>query len=119
MKARYNLSAHPSAVAIGPRIWVADYRQGTLWRIDRRTGAVNSIAAIGNPARARDLGGRVYVGSDGPSLRGGNVTRYDALTGGRIDSTTNVVPCSVAAGLGVVYAAGCPNAHRLSTGPPS
>ena len=39
---------------------------------------------------------------------GGNVTRYDALTGSRIDSV-DVVPCSVAAGDGVAYAAGCPN----------
>ena len=60
------------------------------------------------------LGGRVYVASDGPSLFGGNVTRYFALTGGRIDSV-DVVPCSVAAGDGVAYAAGCPNIDRLST----
>ena len=116
VKERYNLSAHPSAVALGPRIWVADFRQGTLWRIDRRTGAVNSIPSIGNPRALAIIGGRVYVGSDGPSLLGGNVTRYDALTGGRIDGTTKVVPCSVAAGLGVVYSAGCPNVQRLSTG---
>jgi streptogramin lyase len=116
VKERIRLSAHPSAIALGPRIWVADYRQGTLWRIDRRTGDVNSIPSIGNPRALAIIGGRVYVGSDGPSLLGGNVTRYDALTGGRIDGTTKVVPCSVAAGLGVVYSAGCPNVQRLSTG---
>jgi streptogramin lyase len=43
------------------------------------------------------------------------VTRYNALTGGRIDSV-DVVPCSVAAAEGVVYAAGCPDVDRLSTG---
>jgi streptogramin lyase len=114
--ARYRLSAHPSAVAIGPQVWVADYRQGTLWRIDPRTGAESSIAAIGNPRGVAILGGLVYVGSDGPSVSGGNVTRYDALTGSRVDSVA-VVPCSVAAGDGVAYASGCPNMHRLSTGP--
>jgi sugar lactone lactonase YvrE len=116
VKERIRLSAHPSAVALGPRVWVADFRQGTLWRIDRRTGAANSIPSIGNPRALAIIGGRVYVGSDGPSLFGGNVTRYDALTGGRIDGTTKVVPCSLAAGLGVVYSAGCPNVQRLSTG---
>ena len=115
VKERYRLSAHPSAVALGARLWVADYRQGTLWRIDQGTGAVDSIPAIGNPRALAILGGRVYVGSDGPSLFGGNVTRYDALTGGRLDSIERV-PCSVAAGLGVVYSAGCPSVQRLSTG---
>ena len=116
VKERFRLSAHPSAVVLGPRIWVADFRQGTLWRIDRRTGDANSFPAIGNPRALAILGGRLYVGSDGPSLLGGNVTRYNALTGGRIDGTTKVVPCSVAAGLGVVYSAGCPNVQRLGTG---
>ncbi len=112
--ARYPLSAHPSAVAVGPQVWAADYRQGTLWRIDPVTGAVTRISANGSPRSLAILGGRVYVGSDGPSLLGGNVTRYFALTGGRIDSV-DVVPCSVAAGDGVAYAAGCPNIDRLST----
>jgi tRNA A-37 threonylcarbamoyl transferase component Bud32/streptogramin lyase len=114
--ASYRLSVHPSAVAVGAQVWVADYRQGTLWRIDPRTGATASIPAIGNPRALGILGGRVYVGSDGPSLLGGNVTRYYALTGSRIDSVP-VVPCSVAAGDGVAYAAGCPYLQRLSAGP--
>jgi streptogramin lyase len=116
--ARYRLSAHPAAVAIGPQIWVADYRQGTLWRIDPRTGAESSIPAVGNPRGIAIIDGRAFVGSDGGSgdPLGGNVTRYDALTGARIDSV-DVSPCSVAAGAGVVYASGCPNVHRISTGP--
>ena len=117
MTARYHLSAHPAAVALGPQVWVADFRQGTLWRIDPRTGAQTSIPAVGNPRGITIIGGRAYVGSDGgsPDLLGGNVTRYDALTGGRID-TVVVTPCSMASGAGVVYAAGCPSVDRLSTG---
>jgi streptogramin lyase len=116
--ATYRLSAHPAAVAVGPQIWVGDYRQGTLWRIDPRTGTQSSIPAVGNPRGIAIIDGRAYVGSDGGSadLLSGNVTRYDALTGGRIDSVV-VPPCSMAAGAGVVYAAGCPFVHRLSTGP--
>ena len=96
-----------------PRVWVADYRQGTLWRIDQRTGAVNSIPAIGNPRALAILGGRVYVGSDGPSLlrRQRHALRRAHRRPHR--RTSNVVPCSVAAGLGVVYSAGCPNVQRL------
>ena len=116
VKATYRLSAHPAAVAIGPQVWVTDYRQSTLWRIDPRTGAQTSFGAIGNPRAAAIIGGLLYVGSDGPSAAGGNVTRYDALTGSRVDSVP-VVPCSVAAGDGVAYASGCPNVNRLSTGP--
>jgi len=116
VKATYRLSAHPGAVAIGPQVWVTDYRQSTLWRIDPRTGAQTSFGAIGNPRAAAIIGGLLYVGSDGPSAAGGNVTRYDALTGSRVDSVP-VVPCSVAAGDGVAYASGCPNVNRLSTGP--
>ncbi len=116
VKATYRLSAHPAAVAVGPQVWVTDYRQSTLWRIDPRTGAQTSIGAIGNPRAVAMLAGLVYVGSDGPSAAGGNVTRYDALTGSRVDSV-DVVPCSVAAGDGVAYASGCPNVNRLSTGP--
>jgi streptogramin lyase len=116
--ATYRLSAHPAAVAVGPQVWVADFRQGTLWRIDPRTGAESSIPAVGNPRGIAILDGSAYVGSDGGSanLLGGNVTRYDALTGSRVDSV-DVPPCSVAAGDGVVYASGCPNVHRISTGP--
>jgi streptogramin lyase len=115
--ASYRLSAHPAAVAVGPQVWVADYRQGTLWRIDPRTGAESSIPAVGNPRGIAIIAGQAYVGSDGGSgdPLGGNVTRYNALTGGRIDSV-DVSPCSVAAGAGVVYASGCPNMNRLSTG---
>jgi streptogramin lyase len=115
VKARFDLSAHPAAVAVGAQVWVADYRAGTLWRIDQRTGAVTSIPSIGNPRAVALLGELAYVANDGPSLFGGNVTRYNALTGGRVDGV-EVVPCSIAAGAGVVYTAGCPDVQRLSTG---
>ena len=94
------VGASGRASPIGPQLWVADYRQGTLWRIDPRTGAATAFRPIGNPRSLAILGGRVYVGSDGPSLLGGNVTRYDARTGGRIDGVVNLVPCSVTAGAG-------------------
>jgi hypothetical protein len=44
------------------------------------------------------------------------VTRYDAVTGSR-QAGVRLLACSVAAGDGVLWAAGCPNIDRLSTGP--
>ena len=63
VEATYRLSAHPAAVAIGPQIWVADYRQGTLWRIDPRTGAESSFPSVGNPRGIAIIGGRAYGGA--------------------------------------------------------
>jgi streptogramin lyase len=112
---RFAVSVHTTAVAAGRRLWAADYLAGSLFEIDPATGEVQRIPAIGYPRALALFGGDVYVASDGPSVFGGNVTRYDALSGGRIDSV-NVVPCSIAAGLRVVYTAGCPFVDRLSTG---
>ena len=55
--ATYRLSAHPAAVAVGPQVWVADFREGTLWRIDPRTGAESSFPAVGNPRGSRSSAG--------------------------------------------------------------
>ena len=117
VRASYRLSAHPAAVAIGPQIWVTDYRQGTLWRIDpahRRVRTAFRPSAIRAPPRSSAGSCTSAVTARRPA--GGNVTRYDALTGSRIDSV-DVMPCSVAAGDGVAYASGCPNVNRISTGP--
>ena len=38
----------------GPQVWVADFRQGTLWRIDPRTGDADQHRGDRQPARRRD-----------------------------------------------------------------
>ena len=48
------------------------------------------------------------------NLAGGAVARYDAASGGRTDSL-DMLACALASGDGVVWAAGCPFADRLST----
>ena len=113
---RYPVSQHPTAIEAGSRVWAADYLSGSLYRIVPSTGETERIPAIGYPRDLAMLNGTVYVASDGPSLFGGNVTRYDVLTGARIDGV-DVVPCSIGAGEGVVYTAGCPDVNRLTTGP--
>jgi YVTN family beta-propeller protein len=60
------------------------------------------------------LGSAVYVAADGPKLFEGNVSRYDARTGVR-ENAVDLVACAIAAGDGVVWAAGCPSVQRLST----
>ena len=62
----------------------------------------------------RSLGDKVYVGADGRFLSG-IVSRYDAVTGVREDGI-DLLACAMAAGEGVVWAAGCPLVQRLSTG---
>ena len=101
--ARYRLSAHPAAVAVGPQVWVADFRQGTLWRIDPRTGAINSIPAIGNPRAARDPRRARLRRQRRPVAARGQ--RHPLRRTHRRAASTDVkvVPCSVAAGVGVAY----------------
>ena len=116
MTARYHLSAHPSAVAVGPQVWVADYRQGTLWRIDPRHGRRHAASPrSATPARSRSSAAASTSRATGRRCSAATsraTTRSPAVA----STASSVVPCSVAAGDGVAYAAGCPNIDRLSTG---
>ena len=58
----------------------------------------------------------VYVAGDGDTIFDGTVTRYNAVTGAR-EAGVKLTACSVAAGDGVLWVAGCPFIDRLSTGP--
>ena len=93
-------------------IWMGDFREGVLWRYDPTTEILQRVvqrrAARHRRARRPGLcsGGRQHLL--------GLVARYDAATGGRIDSI-DVLACALASGDGVVWAAGCPYAERLST----
>jgi DNA-binding beta-propeller fold protein YncE len=109
------VSAHPLAVATSrDRVWVADFREGALWRLDPATGALQRFTTAGEPRDISALASKVYVANDAESLFEGSVTRYDAITGAREDGV-DVVACSLAAGAGVVWVAGCPFVERLST----
>jgi hypothetical protein len=61
------------------------------------------------------MGLDVYVAGDGDTMFDGTVTRYDAATGAR-EAGVKLTACSIAAGHGVVWVAGCPFIDRLSTG---
>jgi DNA-binding beta-propeller fold protein YncE/tRNA A-37 threonylcarbamoyl transferase component Bud32 len=102
----------PAAVAVGSgKVWVASYRDGTLWQHDPRTGGVAKIASVGRPFAVTIHGGSAYVAALGPGV--GNVTQYDAVTGGRNGGVEKLV-CSIASGPYGVWVAGCPNVEELT-----
>jgi YVTN family beta-propeller protein len=105
---------YPQAVAATTGgLWIGDFRQGVLWRYDPATEALQRITSNGEPRDIAAVGDQVYVAVDG-TVSGGLVARYDAATAERRDSI-DLLACAVASGEGVVWAAGCPLAQRLST----
>jgi streptogramin lyase len=114
--ATYAVSPHPGAVATSRnRVWTGDYRDGSLWRLDPATGEVERFTTTGEPRDVASLADKVYVATDGVTDADSSVTRYDAVTGRR-EAEARVYSCSVAAGAGLVWVAGCPTISRLSTG---
>ena len=113
--ASYAVSAYPGIVVTAQdRVWLGDFRDGSLWRLDPERGDVQRFTTTGEPRDLTSLGGQIYVAGDGETMVKGTVTRYDAVTGTR-QSAVPVLACSVAAGEGVLWAAGCPLIVRLST----
>jgi YVTN family beta-propeller protein len=110
------LSPHPGVVVVASdRVWVGDFEESSLYSVDVTTGRAQRVASIGEPRDLTALGNDVYVASDA-EFPEGTVTRYDARTAvksGGID----LLACALGAGDGVLWAAGCPFADRLSTGP--
>ena len=80
---------------------------------DPATEALQRVTSNGEPRDIAAVGDQVYVAVDG-NASSGLVARYDAATGERRDSL-DLLACAVASGEGVVWAAGCPFAQRLST----
>jgi YVTN family beta-propeller protein len=110
---RATIPGYPAAVEVtAGGVWVADSRQGVLWRYDPRTRAQQRISSNGEPRDIAALGPNVYVAAEGNAITG-TVSRYDAQTGARKDSI-DLLACAVASGDGVVWAAGCPFVQRLS-----
>ena len=117
VSATYPVSATPGSVTTARnRVWVGDFRDGSLWRLDPVRGDLQRLTTTGEPRDLTSLGGYVYVAGDGETMFDSTVTRYDAVTGSR-QAGVRLLACSVAAGDGVLWAAGCPNIDRLSTGP--
>ncbi len=109
-----NVPGYPQAVAsTDGGIWMADFREGVLWRYDPSSKVLQRIPSNGEPRDIAALGDQVYVAVDGNAF-GGSVARYDAASGERTDSLA-MLACALTSGEGVVWAAGCPDVDRLST----
>jgi DNA-binding beta-propeller fold protein YncE len=109
------VDGHPGELAVTPGgIWMADFRDGVLWRYEPGSGRVERMTSTGEPRDLAALGRKVYVGADGRFLNG-IVSRYDAVSGVREDGI-ELLACAMASGEGVLWAAGCPSVQRLSTG---
>jgi streptogramin lyase len=105
----------PAAVATGSgRVWVASYGDGSLWQLDPKTGGVRKVPAFGRPEAVTVHDGSAYVASLGPGQFGGNVSKYDAVTGGRVGGIP-LFACSLTSGALGVWVAGCPNVQQLET----
>jgi predicted Ser/Thr protein kinase len=112
--ARTAIRGHPGQIVSTPGgLWMADFRGGVLWRYEPGAGGLQRITSNGEPRDLAAVGDKVYVGADGRFLSG-VVSRYDAVTGVREDGI-DLLACAMAAGEGVVWAAGCPYVERLST----
>ena len=106
----------PTAVAAdGRAVWVAAYREGSLWRINPRTLAATRVPSVGVPQDLAAYRGTIYVGGDGPKQFGGNVSAYDAGNGRRIDGI-DLDSCvgSMAAGAAGVWVAPCVYLQRVA-----
>ncbi len=111
---RTRIRGHPGQLAVTPGgLWMADFRGGVLWRYEPAADRLERITSNGEPRDLAAFGDKVYVGADGRFLSG-IVSRYDAATGIREDGI-DLLACAMASGDGVLWAAGCPFAQRLST----
>jgi YVTN family beta-propeller protein len=105
-----------AAVAADDRkIWVASYKDGTLWRGDIPAGGMTKVPAFGRPYAITIHDGSAYVAALGPDQFAGNISTYDAVTGGRQGGLT-LFACGLASNKTSLWAAGCPNVQELAAG---
>jgi YVTN family beta-propeller protein len=101
----------PNAVAaVANGVWVADHRNGTLWRINPHTLAANAVPSVGAPQDVAVYGGRAFVAGDGPKAFNGIVAAYEAGSGRRLDGL-ELKACigSLTAGAQGVWVTPCPH----------
>jgi streptogramin lyase len=98
--------------ADGDRVWVASYRDNTLWQLDPATGVLTKPPAVGRPFAIAVADGHAYVAAEGPGPFTGNVSLYDNASGARQSGRTLLV-CSLSSGAYGVWVAGCPNVQKL------
>jgi tRNA A-37 threonylcarbamoyl transferase component Bud32 len=105
----------PVAVAAGSgRVWVASYRDGTLWQFEPASGDMVKIPAIGRPFDLTVRDGYVYVAALGPSDFSGNVSQFAAVGAQHTGGIGGILACSLTSGAYGIWVGGCPNVQQLS-----
>ena len=74
---------------------------------------LRSVPAFGRPHDVTVHAGKAYVAALGPSQYGGNVSQFDAISGGRTGGVVKFT-CSLTSGTYGVWIAGCPDVYELS-----
>ncbi|MBV8998178.1 MAG: protein kinase [Solirubrobacterales bacterium] len=111
---RVQVGPDPSGVAIGGgAVWVTSFKEGSVWRIDRRTHQVVKFSAKGIPTGIAVGEGDAFVANGGDFQT--SVTRLDAATGAFLDSSP-LDAAVVASGAAGVWAAGEFMVTRLNGG---
>jgi serine/threonine-protein kinase len=113
--APFAVGGDPAVAADDREVWVSSRGTPALWRLEPVTGTLARYAAIGVPSDLALFDGRVYVTAEGPTPFSGNVTAYDAVTGGRLGGV-ELLACSMTAGPEGVWVAGCPYVEQLREG---
>ncbi len=109
------LGSFPAVIDAGQgTVWVGSTREGALWKVNAATGSVERIPGNGSPRDIAIWRGTTYVASDAPALFAGTVAQYDLRSGFR-RGAVDVLACSLTAGAGGVWAAGCPNVVQLKS----
>ncbi len=110
----------PTAVAAGAeRVWVASFRDGTLWQVDPVSLEATAIPTVGRPFDVTVWNRRAYVAGYNAQegVPSANLGEYDAVVGGRLATVEQPVICSVASGQAGIWMAGCPSVQRLGRNP--
>jgi serine/threonine-protein kinase len=113
--ASFPVAAGAGSVAVGDgRVWAGSYIDESLWQLDPETREVVRRPAFGRPSGLALYQGSAYVAADGPGPFGGNVGRFDAISGGRLGDLPLDQACSLSSGPYGLWLAGCPNVDQLT-----
>ena len=115
--AGYPLSACPGSRR--PRattsVWVGDFRDGSLWRLDPASGDLERFTTTGEPRDLATTGGDVYVASDGETLLDGTIASLRQRDRRSARRASSFSPARSPRPRALVWVAGCPFIQRLST----
>jgi YVTN family beta-propeller protein len=110
--ARYRVSTHPGVVTTSAgRVWLGDYLDGALWRLEPRTGELTRFTSFGEP---RDLTASAAITSRQTARN--PLARSPLRREPAVRRALDLLSCTIAGGEGVVWSCGNSKVNKLSTG---